>query len=109
MGNEQTILVDENYKSGTIPTQQSLEWGWINEWWQGIKIGPDIYHIKPFRLLDYCPIIGTVYEIKNTEARSLVDLMKPFQVIYNVCMNQLFELLKKEIGNVASINIRYRE
>lgn len=106
MGNEQTILVDENYKSGTIPTQQSLEWGWINEWWQGIKIGPDIYHIKPFRLLDYCPIIGTVYEIKNTEARSLVDLMKPFQVIYNVCMNQLFELLKKEIGNVASINIR---
>ena len=106
MGNEQTIIVDENYKSGTIPTQISLEWGWVNEWWQGIKIGPDIYHIKPFKLLDYCPIIGTVYEVKNTEARSLVDLMKPFQVIYNVCMNQLFELLKKEIGNVASINIR---
>jgi hypothetical protein len=106
MGNRQTIIVDENYKSGTIPTQISLEWGWINEWWQGIKIGPDIYHIKPFKLLDYCPIIGTTYEVKNTEARSLVDLMKPFQVIYNICMNQLFELLKKEIGNVASINIR---
>ena len=106
IGNEQSVLVDETYKSGTIPTQISLEWGWINQWWQGVKIGPDIYHIKPLKLLNYCPIIGTIHEIKNTEARSLLDLMKPFQVIYNVCMNQLFELLKKEIGNVAAINIR---
>jgi hypothetical protein len=44
--------------------------------------------------------------VKNTEARSVVDLMKPFQVIYNICLNQLFKLLEKEIGNVASINIR---
>ena len=51
MGNEQSTLVDETYKSGTMPTQQSLEWGWINEWYQGTKIGPDIYHIKPFKLL----------------------------------------------------------
>lgn len=106
LGNEQSTLVDENYKSGTIPTQQSLEWGWINQWYQGVKIGPDIYHIKPFKLLDYCPIIGINYEIKNTEAKSIVDMMKPFQVIYNVCMNQMYRLLEKEIGNVANVNIR---
>lgn len=106
MGNEQSMLVDEHYKNGTIPTQISLEWGWVNEWYQGEKIGPDIYHVKPFRLLSYCPLIGTTYEVKNTEAKSLLDMMKPFQVIYNICMNQLFELLRKEIGNVASINIR---
>jgi len=106
MGNEQSLLVDETYKSMTIPTQQSLEWGWINQWYQGTKIGPDIYHIKPFKLLNYCPIIGTTYEIKNTEAKSLVDLMKPFQVLYNVCMNQLYRLLEKEIGNVAAVNLR---
>jgi len=106
LGNIQSMLVDENYKSGTIPTQISLDWGWINQWYQGTKIGPDIYHIKPFNLLTYCPIIGTTYEVKNTESRSLVDMMKPFQVIYNVCMNQLFALLKKEIGNVASVNVR---
>lgn len=106
LGNEQTQLVDEHYKKGTIPTEASLEWGWVNQWYQGIKIGPDIYHIKPYKLLDYCPIIGLDYELKNTEARSLVDMMKPFQVIYNVCMNQMFDLLKKEIGNVARINLR---
>jgi hypothetical protein len=107
MDNEQSMLVDENYKSGTMPTQISLEWGWINQWYQGIKIGPDIYHIKPFKLLNYCPIIGLVHEIKNTEAKSLVDLMKPFQVLYNVCMNQLYKLLEKEIGKVQLMSIRH--
>jgi hypothetical protein len=103
---EQTMLVDEDYKSGTIPTQINLEWGWINEWYQGVKIGPDIYHVKPYKLLNYCPIIGTTFEIKNTEAKSLIDMMKPFQVIYNVAINQMFDLLKKEIGNVGSVNVR---
>lgn len=107
MGNEQSILVDETYKSGTIPTQVSLEWGWANQWYKGRKIGPDIYHIAPFKLLNYSPIIGTVHEIKNTEARSVVDLMKPFQVIYNICMNQLFKLLEKEIGKVYLTSIRH--
>jgi len=107
MDNEQSILVDETYKSGTIPTQQSLDWGWINQWYQGIKIGPDIYHIKPYTLLNYCPIIGLTHEIKNTEAKSLVDLMKPFQVIYNVCMNQLYKLLEKEVGKVYLTSIRH--
>jgi hypothetical protein len=107
MGNEQSMLVDESYKSNTIPTQQSLEWGWINQWYQGIKIGPDIYHIKPYKLLTYCPIIGLTHEIKNTEAKSLVDLMKPFQVLYNVCMNQLYKLLEKEVGKVYLTSIRH--
>ena len=107
MGNEQSTLVDESYKSGTHPMQQSLDWGWINQWYQGIKIGPDIYHIKPFKLLNYCPIIGMTFEVKNTEARSLVDLMKPFQVLYNVCMNQLYKLLEKEVGKVYLTSIRH--
>jgi hypothetical protein len=107
MGNEQSMLVDENYKSGTIPTEESLDWGWVNQWYQGTKIGPDIYHIKPFKLLNYCPIIGLTHEVKNTEAKSLVDLMKPFQVLYNVCMNQLYKLLEKEVGKVYLTSIRH--
>jgi len=107
LGNEQSTLVDESYKSGTIPTEESLEWGWINQWYQGTKIGPDIYHIKPFKLLNYCPIIGLTHEVKNTEAKSLVDMMKPFQVLYNVCMNQLYKLLEKEVGKVQLMSIRH--
>lgn len=105
-GEVMTELVDENYKNQTHPGQISLTWGYVNQVYMGRKIGEDVYHMKPFKLLPYIPIFGTIHEQKNTEPVSLVDLMKPFQVLYNVCMNQLFELLKKEIGNVASINIR---
>lgn len=105
-GVEQTIRVDENYVEGSIPTEISIVWGWINQWYQGTKIGPDIYQVKPFTLLPYCPLIGLIHEIKNTQTRSLIDLMKNFQTIYNVCMNQIFQLLEKEIGNVYLTSIR---
>jgi hypothetical protein len=45
--------------------------------------------------------------VKNTEAKSLVDLMKPFQVLYNVCMNQLYKLLEKEVGKVQLMSLRH--
>jgi len=37
---------------------------------------------------------------RNTQGKSLLDLLKPYQVLYNICMNQLWELLEKEIGVV---------
>lgn len=103
-GSPQTTLVDETYKK--IPEEISVEWTYQNQWWEGVKIGGKVYFAKPYTLLNHPPIIGVVHENKNTEARSLVDLMKPFQVLYNICMNQLFSLFEKEIGNVGSVSIR---
>lgn len=104
-GDKQTSLVDETYKKS--PNQiGEVEWGWVNQWYEGCRIGPDIYYMAPFELFDYCPIIGVVHEIKNTESRSLIDLMKPYQMIYNVAMNQLWELLEKEIGVVYNVKLR---
>lgn len=100
----QTIIVDETYKK--IPEEISIEWGYINQWWTGVKIGDAIYYSEPYLLLDYPPIIGVIHNNKNSEAKSLVDLVKPFQTLYNICMNQLFELLDKEIGNVARVSLR---
>lgn len=102
----QTTLVDESYKK--IPTEVSIEWNFVNQWWKGFKIGSDVYKVEPFSLLDYCPIIGVVHEIKNIdEARSLIDLLKPYQILYNVCLNQLYKLLEKEVGNVYLTSIRH--
>lgn len=103
-GKPETALVDETYEK--IPEEISIEWGYQNQWWEYIKIGDCVYHARPYTLLNYPPIIGVIHENKNTEARSLVDLMKPFQVLYNICMNQLFSLFEKEIGNVVNVSIR---
>lgn len=102
----QKMLVDENYKEGAPNQLGPVEWGWVNQMYQGIRIGPDVFHVKPFKLLNYSPLIGMTYGLKNSVAKSLVDLMKPFQVLYNICLNQVYELFNKEIGNVASISIR---
>lgn len=103
-GELQVALVDESYKKS--PNEVEIEWGWVNQMYHGLRVGPDIFHIKPFEMLDYSPIIGVEYEVKNTTPKSLVDLMKPYQMIYNVAMNQLWRLLEKEIGVVYNINIR---
>lgn len=105
-GDVQTTLVDETYKK--IPNEISIKWGYVNQWYKGVKIGPDVYKVEPLKLLDGCPIIGVVHEIKNiSEGRSLVDMLKPYQVLYNVCLNQLFKLLEKEVGNVYLTSIRH--
>jgi hypothetical protein len=103
-GKMQTMLVDESYK--TIPNEISIKKGYINQWMKGHKIGPHIYDAQPLKILDYCPIIGVTHEAKNTQARSIVDLMKPLQTIYNICMNQLFRLMEKEWGMFIEFPIR---
>jgi hypothetical protein len=103
----QSTLVDENYKAGTHPGEISLEWRYANRWYRGVKIGADVYHVAPLKLLNYCPIVGVVHEKKNTIAASLVDLMKGYQMIYNVCLNQLWKLLEKEKGKVVLIPLRH--
>lgn len=105
-GDRQIALVSESYKK--VPGEISITWEYINQWWKGTKIGQDVYiDVEPFELLNYCPIIGVVHEIKNTEARSLIDMMKPFQVLYNICMNQLYSLLEKDLGMVMLTSVRH--
>jgi hypothetical protein len=107
MGEIQSMLVDENYKLGDHPGEIDIIWGWINQWYKGFRIGSDIFRCEPFKLLPYCPIIGVIHDIKNGEPRSFIDLLKPFQTLYNVTMNQLFKLLEKDMGVVQLMSIRH--
>lgn len=102
-----STLVDELYVKGSIPTEISVEWRYANQWYRGIRIGPDVYHVAPYKLLPYCPVIGVVHEIKNTHPYSMVDMMKPFQMNYNVAANQIWKLMEKEKGKVFLIPLRH--
>ena len=104
---EQTALVDENYKD--MPNQiGKVESTWINQWYKGYRIGSDVYNVEEYHLLDYCPILGVLFEIKNVEtAKSFIDLIKPYQIIFNVAMNQLWNLMEKEKGKVQIMSLRH--
>jgi hypothetical protein len=113
---------------------EHIEWIWINQVWGGIKIGPNmpsfwgmnnpgginpIYmgimqnHIKPMKFqfkgdntMYGCklPVEGRVFTDRNTRSVSLVDLMKPFQVAYNLVNNQIADILVDEIGTVIMLD-----
>lgn len=106
-GEQQTALVDESYIRS--PNQIGpIEWNYITQWYKGSRIGHDVYFVEEFNLLPYAPILGVVFEIKNTRtAKSFIDLIKPYQIIFNVCMNQLFDILRKEKGKVFLMSLRH--
>ena len=97
----QEQFVSEEYKYDKEMGDIALDELWINEWWKGIKVGADIYiDVEPLEYSQTCPIVGIVNTTRNTQCKSLLDLLKPYQVLYNICINQLWELLEKEIGVV---------
>lgn len=113
---------------------EHIDWIWINEVWGGIKIGPHrpafwgqnnpgginpIYlglnGGKPGRIpfqfkgdstLYGCklPVEGAVFGDRNTRSISLVDLMKPYQIGYNIVNNQIADILVDELGTVILLD-----
>ena len=124
-----TILFKQKTKDNLIEGEH-VDWIWINEVWGGTKIGRNlpgswrtevstdldpiylgINKKKPGRVqfqfkgdnnLYGCklPIEGRVYSDRNTKSTSLVDLMKPYQVGYNMVNNQIADILVDELGTV---------
>lgn len=101
---EQETIVDETYVALTERGEE-VTWVWINEVWEGTKIGGDIYcRIRPksvqYRTMDnpsQCKLgyVGTVYNSRNSEATSLIDLVKHHQYLYNIIMYRMeFEIAK---------------
>jgi len=128
-----TTLVSNKSKH-TLVFGEHIDWIWINQVWGGVKIGPNrptfwgtnnpggitpIYlginqnHIGPLQFqfkgdssLYGCklPVEGSIFSDRNTYSRSLVDLMKPFQIAYNIVNNQIADILVDELGTVIMID-----
>ena len=105
--------VDEDYK--VTGTEESVEWRWIVEVWEGYRIGDDLYiGIQP---LEYqhvsadnpnsqrLPYTGVVYNNTNSKPRSLVSMMKPLQYMYIVIWYRLELAMSRDKGKVPVIDV----
>lgn len=91
-------------------TMYTLEWGWIPEIWEGVRIAHDIYcNMGPkqhqFRDLDNPFSVklgyhGVVYNSMNASSVSMMDRMKPFQYLYFIIMHKLKKLIAQDKGRV---------
>ena len=113
---------------------EHIDWIWINEVWGGLKIGPNRpafwgmnnlgginpmyiglnggrpgrvpFQFKGDSTLYGCklPVEGAVFGDRNTRSISLVDLMKPYQIGYNIVNNQIADILVDELGTVIMLD-----
>jgi len=113
---------------------EHIDWIWINEVWGGIKIGPNIpsfwgmnnpggfspiyigieknkigplkFQFKGDSSLYGCklPVEGSVFSDRNTKSTALLDLMKPYQIGYNIVNNQIADILVDELGTVILLD-----
>jgi hypothetical protein len=113
---------------------EHIDWIWINEVWGGVKIGPNIpsfwgmnnpggfspmyigvnrkkigplkFQFKGDNNLYGCklPVEGAVFSDRNTKSTALIDLMKPYQIGYNIVNNQIADILVDELGTIIMLD-----
>lgn len=87
---------------------------WINEAWEGTKIGKEIYvNMRP-RVIQYnrltspsrCHfgIIGTIYNVNDGQPFSLVDRLKPYNYMYDVIHDRLNKIIAKNWGKLLRLD-----
>lgn len=88
---------------------------WINEAWEGTKIGQDIYvNMRP-KVVQYnrlsnpsrCHfgIVGSIYNLNESRPYSLVDMMKPYNYLYDVIHDRLNKLMARNWGKLVTLDL----
>lgn len=120
-GDEQYELYDENYKVD-ITKGEEAEVLWVNEWWEGHKIGGGLgstegalyKRMKPkdvqYRSMEnpskcHPGIVGSIYNTNDNEAVSLMDRMKPYQYLYNILAYNTELMIAKNKGKIMRLGL----
>lgn len=117
-GEIQEKIVDESFKlsifKGAYPDAKTEEF-WINEAWEGLKIGTDIFiDVKPKenqrRRMDnpyFCKLgyTGLLYNSTNSKSVSLLDRLKPYQYLYNIISYRLELAFASDQGRIFLMDL----
>lgn len=112
-GEETFNFYPENYVIDPDKGEEEQSF-WVNEAWEGTKIGKDIYvNMRP-RPVQYnrlsnpsrCHfgIIGSIYSNNGYSPFSLVDMVKPYAYMYDVYHDRLNKLIAKNKGKIIRMD-----
>jgi hypothetical protein len=114
LGMPQETIVNESYKVNE-ENGESIEWMWINEYWEGLKLGENIYlNIRPknqqFRRMDNLSVcksgyVGTIYNANNSQSVSLMDRLVPWIYMYITLWYRLELAIAANQGKIALIDL----
>ena len=107
-------LVPETYIANKEKGEEEKKF-WINEAWQGTKIGDNVYvNIGPCPVQfnkrsnpSFCHfgIIGSIYNLNDDRPYSLVDIMKPYNYAYDVLYDRLNKLIARNYGKIIKLDL----
>lgn len=88
---------------------------WVNEAWEGTLIGDDIYvGIRPCLVQhntisnpSKCDfgIVGTIYNLNEARPFSLVDMMKPYNYLYDAVHAKLVDMIATNWGKLVELDL----
>ena len=112
-GEEIYSFKDETYKIDQFAGEESEDL-WVNEIWEGTKIGKEVYinmrpkKIQYMRLNNpsqcHAGIIGQIYNTNQAKAVSLVDRMKPYQYLFDAVKDRLNKTIAKNYGKILELD-----
>lgn len=111
-GQLQKDYVPEQYKPAKDKGEE-VEWVWIKEWMEGTRIGNDIYvKMQPCEIqmrhrdnisISHPGIVGTIYNTNSSKGRSLMDIGRDYQYLYNLFMYRMQLAVMKDKGRIGLI------
>ena len=113
-GEEMYTPHTEDYIVKTALGEEVKEY-WINQAWEGTKIGTDIYvNMRPCpvqynRLYNpskcHFGIIGSVYNLNDDRPFSLVDMMKKYNYMYDAIHDRLNKMIARNWGKLITADL----
>lgn len=116
-GEEQSFTVDESWKWDKKDPQQRVEWYWVSEYWEGVRIGMDMY-IEPmirrrpqqFRSMDNLSkcksgYFGRMCSATNSQSTSLMDRLVPWVYLYFILWYNTELAMATNIGKIGLMDV----
>lgn len=113
LGDVQYRFESEHYVPDKAMGEEQEEY-WVTEWWEGVKVGKDIYPVIRPREIQYNKfsdpgynhpgIVGQIYNTGNMKVVSYMDTAKPYQFLYDATMHRLQDALSKFFGSLVTVD-----
>lgn len=94
---------------------EEVEDYWVSQWWEGVKVGEDIYpYIRPREIqynkfsdpgYNHPGIVGQIYNTGGLRATSMMDRAMPYQLLYDATFHRLNDALSKFFGSLPVVDM----
>lgn len=114
LGDVQYKIMSEEYILDKNAGEESKEL-WLKEFWEGTKIGTDIFiNMRPRKIqynklnnpsYSHAGIIGEIYNTNQGKAVSMMDRAKNYQYMYDMLWDRVNKGIQKNYGKILELDL----